>query len=121
MSDLHAQLARLLMVLPQDVVEQPALAHEIERRWVDRVAPKISKEIRVLLEHDDAHAGTSEEKSKHHPRGTAAGYAAPNIEPFHDSSGNATKRGRPPLACKHGSSSARTKAARDERTGENNS
>jgi len=39
---------------------------------MDRVAAKIAKEIPVLLEDDDRHAGTRQKPAQHHAGGTAA-------------------------------------------------
>jgi hypothetical protein len=40
---------------------------------VNRVSPKIAKEIRVLLQHEHAAAGSSKEQAGHDSSGSAAG------------------------------------------------
>ncbi|HYC24473.1 MAG TPA: hypothetical protein VEC58_00420 [Roseiarcus sp.] len=56
--------------------EQPQFAHEIERRWVDRVAAKVAQEVGVFLQDDDVEACPRQEVARHHSRRTAAGDAA---------------------------------------------
>jgi hypothetical protein len=47
---------------------------------VNCVAPKISQKVSVLLQHDDLDAGTSQQKTQHHPGGPSADDAALGLE-----------------------------------------
>ena len=76
LADLDGQLADLLMRKLQEVVEQPQLMHDVERRGVDRVAPEVPEEIGVLLEHEDGDAGARQQQAEHHAGRSAAGDAA---------------------------------------------
>ena len=75
-ADLTGQRLDLLMRQLQELVEQAQFVHQLERRWMDRVAAEIAEEIRVLLQHHDVDAGAREQKAQHHSRGAAAGDAA---------------------------------------------
>ena len=60
----------------QERIEQAELVHDAQRRRMDRVAAEVAQEVGVLLEHDRAHSGASEQVAEHHSRRTAAGDAA---------------------------------------------
>ena len=60
-----------------NVVAEPELVHEVERRRVNRVAAEVAEEVGVLLEHDDVDPAARQQKSEHDPGGTAAGDAYP--------------------------------------------
>src|SRR5439155_16142354 len=62
---LFRSLADLLVRKLQEVVEQPQLVHDVERRRVDRVAPEVPEEIGVLLEHEDGDAGARQDRTVH--------------------------------------------------------
>jgi hypothetical protein len=74
-ADLTGQRLNLLMRQFQERVDQAQFAHQLERRWMNRVAAEIAEEIRVLLQHHDVDAGAREKKSEHHSCGAAAGDA----------------------------------------------
>ena len=71
-ADLGGELAHLLMRNLEELLKQSEFVHELEGRGVDRIAPEVPKEIGVLLEHDDVHAGAGEQKCQHDAGGTAA-------------------------------------------------
>jgi hypothetical protein len=75
-ADDAADLAQLLMRSPQEIVEQPELVHQLERRGMDGIAAEVAQEIRVLLEDDDRDAGAAEQKAEHHAGRPAPGDAA---------------------------------------------
>ena len=75
-ADLTAQPLDLLVRQLEELVEQPELVHQLQRRGMDGVAAKVAQEIRVLLEHDDIDAGAREQEAEHHPGRSAAGDAA---------------------------------------------
>src|SRR5438876_6116392 len=66
------QLAHFLMRLFQELVEQPELMHQLERRWMNGVAAKITVEISVFFEDSDGHASSCEQITSHHTCRTAA-------------------------------------------------
>ena len=65
----------------QKFVEQAQLVHHLKRRWMDRVAAKITQEVLVLLKDDNFHAGARQQKAQHHAGWSSAGYAAMGIQP----------------------------------------
>ena len=67
---------RFAMRKLQEFVEETEFMEKLERRRMDRVAAKIAKEIRVLLQHDDIDSGAGQEKRRHHAGGPAADDAA---------------------------------------------
>src|SRR5208337_2272978 len=69
-------LARFVMRELEKLVEESEFVEQLERGRMDRVTAKIAKEIRVLFEQDDIHAGARQKKSRHHARGPAARDAA---------------------------------------------
>ena len=71
-----AELAHLLMRPLEELVEQPELVHDLERRGMDGVAAEVAEEIGVLLQHRHLDAGAGEQKPEHHAGGSAAGDAA---------------------------------------------
>ena len=75
-ADLTAQPLDLLVRQLEELLEQPELVHQFERRGMDGVAAKVAQEIRVLLEHDDIDAGARQQEAEHHPGRPAAGNAA---------------------------------------------
>jgi hypothetical protein len=56
----------------EELVEDAQLMEDFKRGGMDRVAAKIAKEIPVLLEDDNRHAGTRQQPAQHHAGGTAA-------------------------------------------------
>ena len=57
----------------QEALQHSKLAQDLHRRRVNRVAPEIAEEIRVLFEHAHAAACSGEEQSRHHSGRTATG------------------------------------------------
>ena len=76
LSDLAANLAQLLMRPIEEILKDPELVHDLERRWVDGVAAEIAQEIGVLLQHHDVDAGARQEKAEHHAGRAASGDGA---------------------------------------------
>ena len=74
-ADLAGEHAQLLMRPLEEVVEQPELIHDLERRGMDGVAAEVAEEIGVLLQHDDLDAGAGEQEAEHHAGRSAAGDA----------------------------------------------
>src|SRR5215469_9563667 len=70
-ADLGAEVLHLAVRQGEKFVQQPELEHQFQCRGVNRVAAEITQEVRVLLQHCDADASAREEKSEHHPGGTA--------------------------------------------------
>src|SRR5919198_1127950 len=56
----------------EELIQHSQLMQDFERGGMKRVAAEIAKEIPVLLEDDDHHAGTRHEPAQHHAGGTAA-------------------------------------------------
>src|SRR5437773_10038062 len=75
-SDLCRQLTHFLVRQLQEGVQHSQFVHHFERRGVDRVAAKVSQEVRVFLEDDDADAGAGQQQSEHHAGRPTAGDAA---------------------------------------------
>lgn len=71
--DTDRQGAHLVVRALEEVLDQPKLTKELERRWMHRVSSKIAKEVRMLLEHLDAAPGAREQQGRHHARRTTAG------------------------------------------------
>ena len=67
-----------LMGQPQELVQKPKLAHELERRWMDGIAAEVAQEIGVLLQHDHIDPGACEQEAQHHPARAAAHNATPD-------------------------------------------
>ena len=70
--EIRIQPSHFLVRMPEEVVEQSQFVHNFERGRVDGVATKVAQEVRVLLQHNDIDAGTSEEEAEHHPGRPAA-------------------------------------------------
>ena len=60
------------MRLLKEFLEQIELMHQLERGWMNRVAPEIAQEIGVLFQHKDLHAGAREKEAEHHSGRAAA-------------------------------------------------
>src|SRR4029077_4069894 len=78
-----AERTRLGMRQLEKFLEQAEFMHDLERRWMNRVAAEIAQEVGVLLQCRDIDAGSREEKSQHHPGGPAAHNAAARGERGH--------------------------------------
>src|SRR5438874_11511440 len=63
-------------------IEQPKLADELERRWMDGVAAEVAQEVGMLLQHHEVDAGTREQKAEHEPARPSANNAAPRGQLF---------------------------------------
>jgi hypothetical protein len=68
---LHSR--HLLMRNFEELIEQPEFMHQFVSGWMDGVAAKVAKKIRVFLEHDDSDTGAGEQKPEHH-----SGWSATN-------------------------------------------
>jgi hypothetical protein len=84
---------QFLMRTAQELVKKPELVHEFERGGVNGVAPEITQEIRVLLEHSYIDSGTSQQEAEHHTGGASTCYATSH---FHGLSFQ-LRHGRTPL------------------------
>ena len=64
----------------EEFFQQPKLAHELQRRWMDGVAAEVAQEIGVLFQHDHIDPGAREQEAEHHPARAAADNATPGGE-----------------------------------------
>jgi hypothetical protein len=71
---------QFLMRTAQELVEKPELVHQFECGWVNCVAPEITQEIRVLLEHKYIDSGASQQEAEHHSGRASACYAATHFD-----------------------------------------
>ena len=69
----RGEIGHLGMRQPQERLGESQLVQHLQRRGMDGVAAEVTQEIRVLLEHRDAQAGTREQQTQHHPCRPAAG------------------------------------------------
>ena len=81
-SDKPSQLVYFLMRSLEEIVEQPELVHHFERRGMDGVAAEVAQEVGMLLEHEDIHTRTCEEKAEHHAGWSTAGDGATRGDGF---------------------------------------
>jgi hypothetical protein len=56
----------------QELVDEADLVQQLERRRMDRVPPEVPEEVHMFLEHNDVDPLTSQEKTGHHARRSAA-------------------------------------------------
>ena len=75
-ADLAGEPLDLLVRQLEKLVEQAELVHQLERRGMHGVAAEIAKEVLVLFQHHDVHAGARQQKAEHHAGRSAAGDAA---------------------------------------------
>ena len=61
-----AQFAHFLMWLLQELIEQPELMHQFQRRRMNRVTSEVPVEIGMLFENGDRHASSCEQITSHH-------------------------------------------------------
>jgi hypothetical protein len=73
---LRTEALHLAVRQGKELVKQPKLVHQLQRRRMHRVAAEVAQEVGVLLQHRDTHARARQQKSKHHSRRTAADDAA---------------------------------------------
>ena len=70
-SDYPANRCQLLVRQLQKVVQEVQLIEKLQRGRMDGIAPEITEEIAMLLEHDHLHTGASQQIAQHHPCGAA--------------------------------------------------
>ena len=71
-----AEFAHFLMRFLKEVIENTEFVHQFERGRMDRIAAKITQEVRMFFEHHNVNPGARQQKTQHHACGTAAGNAA---------------------------------------------
>ena len=74
-ADLAGELSNLLVRKLEEIIEDSELVENLERRWMNCIAAKVTEKIRVLLEHSNADSRSSEEVAEHHPGGATSYYA----------------------------------------------
>ena len=67
----------------EEAFKQVEFPQNLERRRVNRVAPKIAQEVFVLFQDDYFHSDASKQKPKHHPGRAAADNATASPELLH--------------------------------------
>jgi hypothetical protein len=67
-----ADLGHFLVWQVQETLDQSKLMHDLEGRGMDRIATKITQEIRVFFQNKHLDTGPGQEQTQHHPGGTAA-------------------------------------------------
>src|SRR5258706_13490427 len=65
-TNLSAEFSDLLMRPFEELFDQAKFVDDFERRWMNRIAAKVAKEISVLLEHDYRDARARQQKPEHH-------------------------------------------------------
>src|SRR5437762_5934147 len=74
--DAAGDVAKLSVRPLEELIENIQLMHDFERGGMDSIATEIAKEVLVLLENEDRHAGTRQEPAQHHAGRAAAGDGA---------------------------------------------
>ena len=67
-----ANLSQLLVRQFEEFIEDPELVHQFERRWMNRVATKIAKEIGMLFQDRHLDPGAREQIAGHHSSRSAS-------------------------------------------------
>ena len=75
-ADLDAEALDLAVRHGEEPVDHPQLAHQLQRRGMHGATAEVAQEVRMLLEHRDAHTRAREQKCQHHSRGTRHADAA---------------------------------------------
>ncbi len=91
---LHGEPLDLLVRQPKQLVEQAELGHDLERRWVERVATKVAQEVGVLLQNHDVDPAAREQEAQHHAGRPAPDDAAARDHAFHCGQPLASSQGR---------------------------
>ncbi len=73
---LAVQLPDFLMRQLEKIIEQAELCDDIKRRWMNRVAAKITEEVLVLLQYDRVDSRSCEQVAEDDARRAAAGHTA---------------------------------------------
>jgi hypothetical protein len=78
-ADIPGKSLCLLMWPLQEIVEEAKLVHDLQRRRVDGVTPKIAKKIAVLFQNEDFHTRPGEQEAEHYSGWATAGDAAGDV------------------------------------------
>ncbi len=73
LSELPRQALDLLVRELQQAIGKTEFVHHFQSRRVNGVAAKVTEEVGMLFEHDDACAGSCQKVSEHQPGRTPAG------------------------------------------------
>src|SRR5437667_351936 len=67
-----AEFAHFLMRFLKEVIENTEFVHQFERGRMDRIAAKVTQEVRMFFEHHNVNPAARQQKTQHHACGTAA-------------------------------------------------
>jgi len=79
-ADLSRKPGHLLMRSFQKILENSKLVHQLKRRRVNRIAPKVAQKISVLLENDNVDTSSRQEQAEHHSGGSATCDTAASLD-----------------------------------------